>query len=321
MTNYVPTGGDLKPGLAAESARALASHYDSINGGLGQAPKFPNTFVFSLFLRVHAADGDESMAEMVRHTLSKMARGGIYDQIGGGFHRYSVDERWLVPHFEKMLYDNALLARLYLDAGRALNEPEFLGVAREILDYVLREMTSPEGGFYSAQDADSEGEEGKFFVWTPEEVDAVIGRRAWRDSRALLRHLDRRQFRRREHSASHDRAGDAARMFKMSEDEMASKIREIREKLFAAREQRVKPGRDEKILVAWNAMMIGAFAEGYRALHERALSRCGGARRRFYHDDDVGRARAEAVVQGRRRAAQRLPRGLRAVGGRDARRL
>jgi len=112
------------------------------------------------------------MAEMVRHTLSKMARGGIYDQIGGGFHRYSVDERWLVPHFEKMLYDNALLARLYLDSGRALNEPEFLGVAREIFDYVLREMTSPEGGFYAAQDADSEGVEGKFFVWTPEQVDA-----------------------------------------------------------------------------------------------------------------------------------------------------
>ena len=112
---------------------------------------------------------------MVRETLTKMAKGGIYDQLGGGFHRYSVDDRWLVPHFEKMLYDNALLARLYLDAGRALGEPEFLNVAREILDYVLREMTSPEGGFYSTQDADSEGEEGKFFVWTPAEARAVLG--------------------------------------------------------------------------------------------------------------------------------------------------
>ncbi len=269
LTNYQPTSGDLKPGLATESARALAAHYDSINGGIGHAPKFPNTFVFSLFLRVHSGEGDEAMAEMVRHTLQKMARGGIYDQIGGGFHRYSVDERWLVPHFEKMLYDNALLARLYLDAGRALNEPEFLNVAREIFEYVMREMTSPEGGFYTAQDADSEGEEGKFFVWTPEEVDEILGDELgaiaeryfdisvegnFEGANILHRTID---------------VADAARLFKISEDEMAAKIDEIRSKLFEAREKRVKPGRDEKILVAWNAMMIGAFAEGFRAIHDQ----------------------------------------------------
>ena len=321
ITNYVPTGGDLKPGLATESARALASHYDSINGGLGQAPKFPNTFVFSLFLRVHAADGDESMAEMVRHTLSKMARGGIYDQIGGGFHRYSVDERWLVPHFEKMLYDNALLARLYLDAGRALNEPEFLGVAREIFDYVLREMTSPEGGFYAAQDADSEGVEGKFFVWTPEQVDAVIGPELgsiaeryfdisiegnFEDANILHRTIE---------------LADAARMFKISEDEMASKIREIRAEVVRgtrtkgeAGPRRKDPGgveRDD------DRRVRGRISRAARA----AVSRSCGARGRFHHDDDVGRARAQAIVQGRRRAAQRLPRRLCAVGGRDARRV
>ena len=119
LAKYQPTPGDLRPDLAVASARALAGAYDSINGGIGGAPKFPNTFVFSLFLRAFAAEGDESMAEMVRHTLKKMVRGGIYDQVGGGFHRYSVDERWLIPHFEKMLYDNALLARIYADAGRA----------------------------------------------------------------------------------------------------------------------------------------------------------------------------------------------------------
>jgi uncharacterized protein YyaL (SSP411 family) len=268
LTNYKPDGGDLAPGLAVAAARALGSHYDSINGGIGNAPKFPNTFVFSLFLRVHAAEGDEAMGEMVRHTLQKMARGGIYDQIGGGFHRYSVDERWLVPHFEKMLYDNALLARLYLDAGRALNEPEFLTIAREIFEYVLREMTSPEGGFYSAQDADSEGVEGKFFVWTIDQLEEILGPELgaiaeryfnisaegnFEDANILHRTID---------------IADAARLFKMTEEEMASKISEIRKLLFAAREQRVKPGRDDKILVAWNAMMIGAFAEGYRVLHD-----------------------------------------------------
>src|SRR5271166_3445003 len=268
LTNYVPTGGDLKPGLAAESARGLATHYDSINGGLGQAPKFPSTFVFSLFLRVHAADGDEAMAEMVRHTLSKMARGGIYDQIGGGFHRYSVDERWLVPHFEKMLYDNALLARLYLDAGRALNEPEFLNVAREILDYVLRELTSPEHGFYSTQDADSEGEEGKFFIWTPAEVDSILGDKLAPIAKRFFDISDEGNFEGSNILHRTIEVSDAAKQFKIAPEEMADAIRTIKHKLSEVREKRIKPGRDEKILAAWNGMMISAFAEAYRTLHD-----------------------------------------------------
>jgi len=268
MADYRPAAGELRRGLPQAAARALGEHYDSVNGGLGRAPKFPNTFVFSLFLRVSQSEADFGLAEMVRHTLTKMAKGGIYDQIGGGFHRYSVDERWLVPHFEKMLYDNAQLARLYLDAGRALNEPEFLRVAGEILDYILREMTSPDGGFYSTQDADSEGEEGKFFVWTPAEVHRILG-----DDLAKIacRYFDITEEGNFEGQNILHRTidpGEAARMFQQSEDQITEAIAEIRRQLFAAREHRVKPARDDKILSAWNGMMIGALAEGYRALGE-----------------------------------------------------
>src|SRR3984957_7456913 len=268
LGDFNPDGGELKPDMAENGARALAEHYDRVNGGLGHAPKFPNSFVFSLFLRMQQATGNPEFGHMVRETLTRMAKGGIYDQLGGGFHRYSVDDRWLVPHFEKMLYDNALLARLYLDAGRALSEPEFLTVAREILDYVLREMTSPEGGFYAAQDADSEGEEGKFFLWTPQQVDEVIGPELGAIAERYFDISIEGNFEDANIPHRTIELAAAARMFKTSEDDVASKIREIGGKLFAAREQRVKPGRDEKILVAWNAMMIGAFAEGYRALHE-----------------------------------------------------
>jgi uncharacterized protein YyaL (SSP411 family) len=266
LADYQPGADELRPDLAPMAARALAAHYDSVHGGIGGAPKFPNTFVFSLFLRVYAADDDPAMAEMVRHTLTMMAKGGIYDQIGGGFHRYSVDERWLVPHFEKMLYDNALLGRLYLDAGRALNQPGFLTIAREIFEYVLREMTSPEGGFYSSQDADSEGEEGKFFLWTAEEAHAVLGDDLFKIAARFFDITDEGNFEGANILHRTIELADAARMFKISEDEAAHAIDSIRTRLLAARERRVRPGRDEKILTAWNAMMISAFAEGYRAL-------------------------------------------------------
>lgn len=269
LADFAPVAGDLPRDLPVDAARALGRAYDSVHGGLGQAPKFPNSFVFSLFLRAYDADDDTNFAVMVRDTLTKMAKGGIYDQLGGGFHRYSVDERWLVPHFEKMLYDNALLARLYLDAARSLGEPDFLQVAGETLDYVLREMTSPEGGFYSTQDADSEGEEGKFFLWTPNQVRAALG-----DELAAIaeRYYDVTEEGNFEGGNILHRTIDVeatARMFKRSVDEMGRVIRTIRDRLFAARVRRVHPGRDEKILAAWNGMTITAFAEGYRALHER----------------------------------------------------
>jgi uncharacterized protein len=266
LAEFKPETGEVPPDLAEVGARALAQHYDRVNGGIGNAPKFPNSFVFSLFLRMFQATGDREFAEMVRETLARMAKGGIYDQLGGGFHRYSVDDHWLVPHFEKMLYDNALLARLYLDAGRALNEPEFLTVAREILDYVLREMTSPEGGFYSTQDADSEGEEGKFFLWTPAETREVLGEEL---SRLADRYFDVSPEGNFEHrNILHRTIGvdDAARLFEKTPEDMRHLLAEIRKRLFQARERRIKPARDDKILAAWNGMMIGALAEGFRAL-------------------------------------------------------
>jgi uncharacterized protein YyaL (SSP411 family) len=266
LGEFTPSSDEPKAKLALIGARELARHYDSAHGGIGGAPKFPNTFVFALFLRMYDADGDINFADMVRDTLVKMARGGIYDQIGGGFHRYSVDEQWLVPHFEKMLYDNALLARLYTDAARALNEPNLIEIAQEILDYVLREMTSPDGGFYASQDADSEGEEGKFFVWTPAEVHAVLGDELAAIAERYFDISEEGNFEGKNILHRTITAADAAKEFGKPEDEISRAIAEIKQKLFAAREKRVKPGRDEKILAAWNGMMISAFAEGYRAI-------------------------------------------------------
>ena len=175
MTRSAPGIEPLTDDIMVEAARELRKQFDDKYGGFGLQPKFPQPMTLEFLLRQYLRSEDPSVLEMVELTLDQMARGGIYDQLGGGFHRYSTDTYWLVPHFEKMLYDNALLARLYLHAYQVTGNPMYRRIVEETLDYVVREMTSPEGGFYSAQDADSEGEEGKFFVWRPEEIVEVLG--------------------------------------------------------------------------------------------------------------------------------------------------
>jgi uncharacterized protein len=245
----------------------LGGEFDERDGGLGQAPKFPQPMTWEAVLRVGRRTADARGLEMLQLTLTRMARGGIYDQLGGGFHRYSVDGQWLVPHFEKMLYDNAQLASLYLHAWLATGDGLYRRVAEETLDYVRREMTHPAGGFYSAQDADSEGVEGKFFVWSPEEMRAVL------DDPALARVAlaywgvdDGPNFEGRSILFVPRDPEEVAGTLGMTTDELATAIARARALLHAARETRVHPGLDDKVLASWNGLMLAAFAEGAAVL-------------------------------------------------------
>jgi uncharacterized protein YyaL (SSP411 family) len=236
------------------------SQFDQEWGGFGRAPKFPQASVLEFLLRHHRRTGNEQALQMLTTTLDRMADGGIYDHLGGGFARYSVDEYWLVPHFEKMLYDNALLSRIYLEAHQATGDPFYRRVAEETLDYVLRDMTSPEGGFYSAEDADSEGEEGKFYIWTPGEIEEALDPE---DARLALCYWDvteRGNFEGKNILNVPRPPKVVADEFGLAPEELWGRIVGIREKLFAVREGRVRPGRDEKVLAAWNGLMLHAFA-------------------------------------------------------------
>ncbi|MEJ7617547.1 MAG: thioredoxin domain-containing protein [Pyrinomonadaceae bacterium] len=242
--------------------RRIAGNYDAEFGGFGAAPKFPAAMNLEFLLRHDHRTNSPDAREMVERTCRMIAEGGMYDQLGGGFHRYSTDARWLVPHFEKMLYDNALLSRLYLHVYQLTRDPFYRRVAEETLDYVVREMTDPAGGFYSAQDADSEGVEGKFFVWTLEEVREVIGDESDADLFCAYYDVTREGNFEGQNILNVPRsAGEIAAQAEVSVERLMEAISRGKSLLFAARALRVKPGRDEKILTAWNGLMLASFAE------------------------------------------------------------
>jgi len=239
--------------LLYSAFQGISSQFDEESGGTGRAPKFPQPMNWEFVLRFWRRTRNERAETMVRTTLTRMARGGMYDQLGGGFARYSVDAEWLVPHFEKMLYDNGQLASLYLHAWLAFGDPEYRRIVEETLDYILRDMTDPGGGFYSAEDADSEGHEGKFYVWTEDELraaltpeDAAIASAYWGVDRGS-------NF-------------EGMNILYVAGAPDPERIATARRTLFEIRKRRVRPGRDDKVLAAWNGLACRAFAEAGRAL-------------------------------------------------------
>ena len=269
-TANMPRGsGALDESVLHHAYNQLATNFDYQNGGVGSAPKFPQAMTLEILLRYYAHGHNDRALTMLELTLEKMARGGIYDQIGGGFHRYSTDAFWLVPHFEKMLYDNALLARLYLHAWLATGRGLYRRIAEETLDYILREMTGEHGGFFSATDADSEGEEGKFFVWTPEEIETVLGG----EDAALFCNFfgvsQRGNFEGKNILNIPVKAADFAQRQGVTLERLTEVIRRGKEALRAAREEREHPLLDDKALASWNGLMLRAFAEAGAALERQ----------------------------------------------------
>src|SRR5512146_944901 len=262
------SAGPLTGELLDRAFRALAEQYDARNGGFDGAPKFPQTMSLDFLLRPWARGGPEHALDMAAHSFRQMARGGIYDQVGGGFARYATDVRWHVPHFEKMLYDNALLISLGTHLWHATKDEVIQRVVRDTIDWALREMRSPDGGFYSALDADSEGHEGKFYVWTEPELGDALG-----DDAATLRAYwgvtPDGNFEGRNIlfvAVTDPRA--VARQVGVSEQELDEIVRRGRARLYEARKQRVWPGRDDKVLTSWNCLMVRAIAEAARAFDD-----------------------------------------------------
>ncbi|GAV24846.1 thioredoxin [Carboxydothermus islandicus] len=264
--------GDLTEEVLEKAYREFLGRFDSEYGGFGPAPKFPTPHNLIFLLRYWKRTGEEKALFMAEKTLEAMTRGGIYDHIGYGFHRYSTDREWLVPHFEKMLYDNALLAYTYLEAYQATKKEKYARVAREVFTYVKRKMTSPEGGFYSAEDADSEGVEGKYYVWTQDEVKKVLGPE---EGELFCRVYDitpEGNFEGKNiPNLIHTDLESMAVKFGKSLEELTESLDRMRQKLYQEREKRVLPHKDDKILTSWNGLMIAALAKGARVLQDQEL--------------------------------------------------
>ncbi len=267
--NMPQSAGALDESILHNAYNTLATNFDYQNGGVGSAPKFPQAMTLEILLRYHAHGHNDRALSMLDLTLEKMARGGIYDQIGGGFHRYSTDTFWLVPHFEKMLYDNALLARLYLHGWLATGRALYRRITEEILDYALREMTGKHGGFFSATDADSEGEEGKFFVWSPEEIEEALGSEDAGLFSAFYGVSQRGNFEGKNILNISVKATDFAERQGVTLERLVDIIRRGKETLRLSREEREHPLLDDKALASWNGLMLRAFAEAGAALERQ----------------------------------------------------
>ena len=251
----------------------LSSRYDSHSGGFGSAPKFPSPHNLSFLLRYWKRTGNKECLEIVEKTLQSMRNGGIYDHIGFGFHRYSTDSSWLVPHFEKMLYDQAMHIIAYTEAYQVTEKNIYKETAKEIIEYIRRDMTSSEGGFYSAEDADSEGHEGKFYVWTVQEINNVLGKE---DTELFIKEFNLKKEGNFLEEATREKTGDNIAYLKeiISSHELREKLEKIRKKLFEYRENRIHPYKDDKILTDWNGLMIVALSKAACAFNEPEYVLC-----------------------------------------------
>jgi hypothetical protein len=270
MTHEAPTDTLLAPAVITNAAAQFKAEFDPHHGGFGGAPKFPRPSQPAFLLRYGAKYKDQQAVNMVLSTCERMAEGGIHDQLGGGFARYSVDAKWLVPHFEKMLYDNAQLAQLYLDAHLASGDAAHAEVARGIFTYVLRDMTHPEGGFYSAEDADSEGHEGKFYCWTRAELSKLLTPDEFNVTAKYFGITEEGNF----IDHSHPQPLEKQNVLSVVEPGLSraetALLATAKKKLFDTRARRIRPHLDDKVLASWNGLMLGAFARAYAVLGDEA---------------------------------------------------